>query len=194
VLRFKNDIENIIDEDKRAILNFIPARLEQLLNAAKSCNIYFLKLGEIEHYYTQSEIDYLNITNKDIAFHKERNFILNSDAQTIKDNYGKLINLFEEIIPTIDVKLIEHIKYILIEWIQKVQSSIVRGEIENIEHLKRNARINYNLFNQIIEIVEFQFEENNKFKCKIKISSKLIDRNIEIEFDENTTPANFNIE
>ncbi len=194
ILRFKNEIENIIDENKKAILNFIPARLEQLINAANSCNIYFIKIGEIEHYYTQSEVDYLNITKKDVIFHKEREFILNSETQIIQENYVELINLLEEIIPTINVNLIEHIKYILIEWVQKIQSAIVRGEIENIEHLKQNARINYNLFSQIIEIVDFQYLGDNKFKCKIKISNNLLDETVEIEFDENTTPANFRIE
>ena len=193
ILRFKDVIENVIDDNKKPALNYIPARLQQLIIAAKQSNVYFIDIGEIEHYYTQSEINYLNIAKKDVVFHKERDFILNSDLQTIQATYTKLIDLLEEIIPCVNVTLIEHIRYILIEWIQKIQSAVVRGEIESIEHLKNNARVNYTLFNQILEVDEFQYNGASAFKCKILISNKLDSNNIVVEFDENTTAANFTL-
>jgi len=194
VLRHKNEIEQVIDEDKKGNLNLIPARLEQIMNASKECNINFIKIGEIEHYYTQSTINYLNITNKDITFHKERDFILESDIETIKSNYSELIQLLENIIPSINVNLTEHLRFIIIEWVQKIQSAVFRGEIENNEHLKQNARVNFNLYQQIISIADFDFDHSTKaFTCRITISDKLVENDIEIVFDEKTVASSLTL-
>lgn len=194
LIRFKEKIEEVISASKKPFINFVIGRTKHILEAAKQCNIYFIDIGELEHHYTQTEVDYLNITNKDILFHAERDFILESDAETIRVQYSKIISTLENVIPTVDVDLIKHLRYEIIEWTQRVQTAIVRGEVNNIEQLKQNTSINYNLYNQIVEILEFTIDESdNSFTCKLKLSSKLFDTGIEFEINEKTTAHNFRI-
>jgi hypothetical protein len=54
--------------------------------------------------------------------------------------------------------------------------------------------VNYQLYNQILDLISFQYNGDKRFICKIKISNKLINNDIEIEFDEKTTPVSFKIE
>jgi len=189
IIRLKDKIESILSEDKRPILNLIVGRLHQLFQAARECNIHFLELGELEHYYLQTPIDYLNITNKDKAFHTERDFILEQNKDTIKEKYSSLIALLSQIIPTIEVNLDEHLRYEIIELIQKIQSAVTRGEIINAEELENNGRINYKLFNQIVTLEEFIYKEETKgFTCRIRLNDNKV-----IEINENTTASSFNI-
>jgi hypothetical protein len=194
LIRFREKIEKVVSASKVPIITFIIGRTDHILEAAKQCNIYFIDIGELEHHYTQAKVDYLNITNKDILFHAERDFILKSDAETIREQYSKLILTLENVIPTVVVDLIEHLRYELIVWIQRVQTAIVRGEVKNIEQLKQNARINYNLYNQIVEIMDFTIDDSdNSFTCKLRISSKLSNVEVEFEISEKTTAHNFRI-
>lgn len=194
LIRFREKLEKVVTDSQRPIINLILGRFNRIFEAAKECNIYFIGIGELEHHYTQTEIDYLNITNKDALFHAERDFILGSDAEIINDRYSELIETLEDVIPVVDVDLIEHLRYELIEWFQRIQLSIVRGEIENIDQFKQNARINYSLYNQIVDVIEFNINgSDSSFKCKIKLSSKLSDHPVEVEFSEKTTAYNFEI-
>lgn len=194
IIRYQSTIESIVDNDKKATIKLISSKLEKLILSCKTCNTYFIDRGEIEHYYTQSDIDYLNIKNKDKTFHKEREFILLNDSETIKKNYNDLIALLDNIIPSVEVNLNEHLKFILIEWIQSLQSAIIRGEIKSIEHLKVNARVNYSLYRQIFEIIDFEQDITSMtFTCKIKISNNLISDEIILSINEKTTAFNFEI-
>lgn len=194
LIRFREEIEKLVSASRKPVINFIIGRTDYILEAAKQCNIYFIDIGELEHHYTQTEIDYLNVTNKDVIFHTERDFVLKSDAKTIREQYSKLILTLENVIPTVVVDLIEHLRYELIEWSQRVQTAIVRGEVKNIEQIKQNARINYNLYNQIVEIINFTIDDSdNSFTCKLRLSSKLSNVGVEFEISEKTTAHNFRI-
>lgn len=192
IIRHKSKLNNVVSSNYIATLNMIPGRLEQLINAASQCNINFIKIGELEHYYTQSTIDYLNITNKDKAFHSERDFVLESTVEQIIASYSDLIIFLETTIPYVVVNLFEHHKYQLIEWVQKIQTAIVRGEIEDIEHLKQNARVNYARYKQIVEIVDFNMNKTDStFVCRVKLPKKLSSEEIEFDISEQTTAFNF---
>jgi hypothetical protein len=194
LIRFSDKIERVVSGSQRPIINLILGRTNRILEAAKQCNIYFIGIGELEHHYTQTDIDYLNITNKDTLFHTERDFILESEAETIKERYSGIILTLENVIPVVEVDIIEHLRYEIIEWSQRIQSAIVRGEIKNIDHFKTNARINYHLYNQILDVIEFNIDESdNSFKCKMRLSDKLSNKGVEFEISEKTTAYNFKI-
>jgi len=174
LIRFKDEIEEVVSDRKENTINLILGRIEHIFKAAKECNIHFIPIGELEHYYTQTALDYLNITNKDTAFHAERDFILRSDKKTIESLYSDIISALEDVVPVLDVDLLAHLRYELIEWSQRVQTSVVRGEVTNIDQLKQNTRVNYGLYSQILEIMDFNINESDStFKCKIKLPSKL---------------------
>jgi hypothetical protein len=176
---------------------FILSRYNKLLEAFKATNILILPNGEIEHYYTQSSLDYLNITEKDkvSAFNKDRDYILEcSNIEELKSKYKDLVDILVKFIPQIRVDLGKHLKYQIIEWIQTVQRSISKGDISDITGLKSNAKINYTLYSQIITIENLIIEDDKKFVCTIKINKSIDKEEKNITFSESTIPHNFNLD
>ncbi len=193
IQKHKEKIEGMINDESRNALNLIQGRLGQITKAFKKCGVTILP-GEIEHFYTQSEIDYLNITNTEKIFHKERDYLLDcQNIEEIKQKYSELINLIEECVPSVKIDIIKHIKFTLIEWIQKIQRLISKGEIANIDDLKSNGAVEYDLYSQLLNVIELKVQNDKKFKCKIKLNSSLTGDEKEIEFDECTIPHNFEL-
>lgn len=194
LLKLKEKIISIVNPQQKANINFIIPRFYQLLEALKSANIYIFPRGEIENYYTQTPLDYLNFSDKDknSSFHTEREYILTSDDNDIlEENYKELIPILKDSVPQIKVNLSKHLKYQVVEWIQTVQRAISKGDILETEWLKTNAKIDYKLFSQIIQVESLEIKEDKRFICKIKINKSLTGSEKEIEFDEKTIPHDF---
>lgn len=175
-------------------INYILPRFEKLLEAFKAANIFIFPKGEIEHYYTQTSLDYINFTDKDknTSFHTERDFILTTvDKAILKSNYPELIAILKESVPQVKVDLSNHLKYQIVEWIQTVQRAISKGDISDTAGLKSNAKIDYKIFRQIIELVDLAIQDDRRFTCRIRINKSLSDSNPEFEFTEKTIPHEF---
>lgn len=195
IQKFKEKIIATSSSSQHTTINFVIPRLDILIEAFKAANIFILPKGELEHYYTQTSIDYLNVSNKDVAFHSERDFILScTDKAILETSYSELLPILKKSVPLIKVDLSKHLKYKIVEWIQSVQVAVSKGEVTDTNSLKSNAKVDYNLFSQIILVSEdIVVQEDKRFKCKIKISSSLTDDDIQIEFDEKTIPHEFNL-
>lgn len=193
IQKFKSKILTTTSASLQTTINFVIPRFQILLDAFQSANIYILPNGELEHYYTQTTIDYLNVSNKDVAFHTERDFILScTDNSLLESSYSGLLPILKNSVPQIKVDLSKHLKFKIVEWIQSVQVAISKGEVTDTTTLKSNAKVDYNVFSQLIEIVEdVQIQNDKRFKCRIKINSSLTDADIQIEFDEKTIPHEF---
>ncbi len=192
--RFKDKILSVISTNQVANINFIIPRFNMLLEAFKAANIFIFPKGEIEHYYTQTTLDYLNFTDKDknTSFHTERDYILScTDKSELETKYADLISILKASVPQIKVDLSKHLKFQIIEWIQTVQRAISKGDISDEAGLKSNAKINYTLFNQILEVTDLQIQHDKRFICKIKISKSLTELDKETPFDEKTIPHDF---
>jgi len=191
--KFKDKIYNVVDISHQGNINYIIPRFYSLLEAFKAANIFIIPDGEIEHYYTQTKIDYLNFTDtdKNISFHAERDYILSASSADLESNYADLLTLLKSSVPQIKVDLSKHLKYQIVEWIQTVQRAISKGDVTEIEALKANAKIDYKLFNQIIEILDLQVQDDRKFTCKIRINKSLSTINKEVDFNEKTIPHDF---
>ena len=192
--RFSSKILTVVSEGMIPNVNFILPRFEALLKGLKAINIYIIPNGEIEHYYTKSNLNYLdfNDNQKSASFHAERNYILSeSDSSILASTYSELMTFLGESVPQIKVDLSKHLKYQIIEWLQKVQNAISKEEVKNLDSLKQNARIDYNLLSQIIEIIDLKIESDKKFKCKIKMLSSVSSAEKEIDFDERTIAHEF---
>ncbi|MGX9248111.1 hypothetical protein [Sphingobacterium multivorum] len=72
-----------------------------------------------------------------------------------------------------------------------VYPAISKGDVIDMDGIKSNAKIDYTLFNQIIEIIDLKIEDDKRFVCKIKISKSLTNIDQEISFTETTIPHNF---
>jgi hypothetical protein len=194
LIKFKDKITPIVSAPEKAKINFIIPRFQQLLEALKSADIYIFPKGEIENYYTQTMLDYLNFSDKDknISFHAEREYILlSTDTTILEQNYADLIPLLKASVPQITVDLSKHLKFQVVEWIQTVQRAVSKGDILEIDSLKTNAKIDYKLFSQIIEVESIDIQPDKRFVCKIKISKSLTSTNKIIDFTEKTIPHDF---
>lgn len=193
ILKYDAEIRTLLDTLNTANLNLIIGRIHQLFNAFKSCNTFIFPKGEIEHYYTKSTVDYLNITNKDTWFHTERDYILQADATDINNEYKDLLSILKEAVPVIDIEIKKHIKFEVYEWIHRVQTGIAKGEINNDDDLVRNAKINYALYSQILEIQSLTINADRTFECKITIRETLVETPLEINFNQTTNAHDFSI-
>jgi len=194
IIRYKNKITNIISAGLKADLNLILGRVRKLIEAFETCNVYILPLGELEHYFKKSPINYLNIGSKDKLFEIERDYILLcNDKNELITNYSLLVDILNKSVPIVSIDLKTHLQYVIIEWIQIVQRGIAKGEITSIDDLKTNAKVDYKLYNQIIEALELTVQPDKKFSCKIKFQDSLIEKYKELQFDEKTLAHDFKL-
>ena len=193
ILKYETDIRTLLDAPNKANLKLIIGRNNQLFNAFKACNTYIFPKGEIEHYYTQSPIDYLNITNKDTWFHTERDYLLQASTTEIETKYSDLISILKESVPIVEIEMRKHLKFEIFEWIHRVQTGIARGEVNNADDLTRNAKINYILYNQILDLQSLTINKNRTFECNISIKEILTESALNISFNQSTNAYDFEI-
>ena len=194
LIKHKTKILAEVSPAQDANIKYIIPRFNLLLEAFKAANIFIFPKGEIEHYYTQTAIDYLNFTDKDknTSFHAERDYILAAaDKDVLEATYPELIAILKASVPQVKVDLSKHLKFQIVEWIQTVQRAISKGDVSDITGLKTNAKIDFTLFSQIIKILNLDVKSDKRFTCKIKINKSLSHLNAEIAFDEKTIPHDF---
>lgn len=194
ILNLEDELRTIFDGKTLPIFNLVIGKFNQLLNAFIASNTFIFPKGEIEHYYTRSVINYLSINNKDNWFHIERDYLLQmSDVETIKTEYQELIDVLMQAVPVIDVEIRKHIKFEIFEWIHKVQTGIAKSEIAGEEDLKRNAKVNYQLYSQILDLESLTINTDLTFECLIRIKNTLIGENIQVTFNQSTNAHSFEI-
>ena len=150
--------------------------------------------GEIEHYYTQSAIDYLSISNKDNYFHVERDHLLQIESETeINAQYSELIDQIKHAVPTVEIEIRKHLKFEIFEWIHRVQTGVAKKEINNADDLIRNTKINYALYSQILDLENLVVNEDRTFGCRIKVKAMLDSTQPSIEFNQVTNAHSFSM-
>lgn len=195
--KFKEKIYSVVSAQQQTNINYILPKFTLLLKAFEAANIFIFPKGEIEHYYTQSTIDYLDFTDKEknTSFHLERDYILSEPNITqLESKYVDLIPILKSSVPQIKVDLSKHLKFQIVEWLQTVQRAITKGDITDIASLKTHAKIDYKLFSQILEVTDLQIQTDKRFVCKIKISKSLTSLDNEVDFNEKTIPHDFEFE
>lgn len=66
--------------------------LSNLIFAAfETARVYVLPYGCIEHFYTQSNVDYMPVSGKDKLFHMEFEAMVNMSPEELRKNYPELI-------------------------------------------------------------------------------------------------------
>jgi len=195
--KFREKIFSLVSAQQQTNINYILPKFNLLLKAFEAANIFIFPKGEIEHYYSQSTIDYLAFTDKEksASFHLERDYILSEpNVLQLEDKYADLIPILKSSVPQIKVDLSKHLKFQIVEWIQTVQRAISKGDIVDIAGLNTHAKIDYKLCNQIREVTDLQIQADKRFICKIKISKSLTAIDKEIDFSEKTIPHDFEFE
>lgn len=193
--RFKNEIEEA-QPDIRCDIETVLAKHKQYLECIKCANIFIIPDGELEHFFKASIIDYLNIEQKDKLFNAEREAILRIESkEELEEKYQDILPLLKTSVPHVQVDILKHIKYTIIDWIQKVQNAVARNEIKDIATLKTSARVEYSIYNQILECNDgnFTLQPDGSFTCTISLKAPVIGVEKQISFSDKTTPRDFNI-
>lgn len=192
--RFKDKIIKTIPHKKDDIDSYI-YKHKKYTNCIKTGNIFILPNGELEHFFKASVIDYLNITQKDKLFEAERDYIMAmDDIDVIRIKYKDLLSLLLESIPYINVDLKKHIRFTIMDLIQKVQNAVERGEVNDIVSLENNARVNYKLYNQIIECENFSIKKGGAFCCTIRTKKHIMKEEYQVRFTDKTTTREIKLE
>lgn len=192
ILNVENDLRSVFTGADLGKLNLAIGRFKQLLNSFKAANVYLLPKGEIEHYYTKTSTDYLNITNKEARFYTEREHLLQiSAAEDIEREYADLIGVLKSAVPIVEIDIRKHIRFEVFEWIHKVQTSIAKREVSGIEDLKRNARINYALYSQVLDVDYLTINDDHTFECGISLKKTVIGESVAIKFNQSTNAHTF---
>lgn len=193
--RFKDLIE-VVQPDIKDEVETVLAKHNRYLECIKNANIFIIPDGELEHFFKALPIDYLNITQKDKLFGAENDYILNINTkEKLEDMYSDILPLLKSSVPHVKVNILKHVKYTIIDWIQKVQNAIARNEIKDLQTLKSNARVEYSTFNQILECRDgdFTIQADGTFRCTIYLKASVTGEEKRITFSDTTTPRDFEI-
>tara|TARA_R100000365_G_C2742590_1_gene71246 strand:- start:406 stop:2265 length:1860 start_codon:yes stop_codon:yes gene_type:complete len=194
IINIGDNLRNVFDGNMLANFNLVSGRLEQLLNAFKTTNTYIFPKGEIEHYYTQSDVNYLNINNKDAWFHAERDYLLGTqDAGQLSSEYEGLLEVVTGAVPIVDLEIRKHITFEVFEWVHRVQTGIAKSEIKSVDDLERSAKVNYTLYQQILNLESLIIRDDLTFECVISINRSFIDQDIKITFNQETNAHSFEV-
>lgn len=193
--RFADKVKSLLPAEYETI-NSVLSKHMHYIEGINSSKIFIIPNGELEHFFKANTIDYLKINNKDKLFADERDSLLGIDQiDVIKNRYSDLLPFLAAAIPHVEVDMIKHTRFTIIDFIQKVQTAVERGEVTNIETLKRNGKIEYPMYNQILECRDdgFVLHQNREFTCTVYLKVSVIGSEKKIEFNDRTTARDFDI-
>lgn len=193
VLRFSTKIKGLIPA-KSDEIDLVEKRIYSYIDSIKASNIFIIPKGELEHFFVASSIDYLNFTNhKDVLFHAERDHLLNLSRADAVSQYADILAILKESIPFVEIDMLKHTRFTVIDFIQRVQTAVERGDITNIDTLRTNGNVDFKTYSQILDCGDgdFTVSANKQFKCKIVIKESLIGHPLVVEFDNKTTAHDF---
>ena len=96
VNNISGELEKVLSPQLGATLPIIKNLANLILAAIEASRVYILPRGCIEHYYTQSIIQYMPVSAKDRLFRAELDFMQDSHRKTVRKNYGELIDILEK--------------------------------------------------------------------------------------------------
>lgn len=192
IVRYSDKMKNLIPH-LASDIDLALSKIISYIDCIKASKIYILPQGEIEHFFKASQVDYLRITNKDKLFHTERDSILNLSGGDISTQYADILDILKESIPFVNVDLLKHMRFTIIDFIQKVQTAVERGDVTNIESLRNNGNVDYTIYSQILECRDGDFNvfADKQFKCKVFLKAGMIGEEKLVEFSDRTTAREF---
>ena len=194
--RFSEKIGDLVP-DKNESISSVLSKHRHYIEGLKTSKIYIIPDGELEHFFKANNVDYLNINNKDKLFADERDFILGIDSkEEIERRYSNILPLLSEAIPYVKVDMIKHTRFTIIDFIHKVQTAVERKEVTNIDSLRSNGKVEYQMYNQILECRDdgFVLNQNGEFTCTIYLKASVVGVEKRVVFSDRTTARDFSID
>lgn len=74
------------------------------------------------------------------------------------------------------MNMLKHTRFTVIDFIQKVQTAVERGDVTNIATLRINGNIDYVSYSQILECADGDFTVNadKQFHCKVTLKESIV--------------------
>lgn len=188
-------IEALMPE-KLGTINFINGRLMKLVGAFERCGVHLLPNGELENHLLSYSANPFKVTDKakQVAFKEERDLLLSSGLteEQIKVRYAQLITVLDKASRSTIVNMDKYLSYTISDWIHNVQSAFRRGEIVDLESLRRNALVQWSVYSRIMEVTQFSATATG-FTCTAKLKPLVDQDEREVAFDSNTVPAGYEL-
>jgi hypothetical protein len=194
VLRFSDKMKSLIPA-KSSDIDLAKTRIFSFIDSIKASRIFIIPMGELEHFFKASTVDYLNIPHniKDKLFHSERDYLLGLSGNEIAAQYGEILRILKESIPFVNIDLLKHMRFTIIDFIQKVQTAVERGDVTSLEALKNNGNVDYTTYSQILECRDgdFTVTTDKQFACKVYLKAEMLGQEKLVEFTDKTTAREF---
>jgi hypothetical protein len=166
------------------------------MEAFKQCGVYLLPKGELENYLPSYDGNPYIVPDdaKTDAFEGERNFILGNELteEQVLARYDGLLTILDETSRPNVVNMDLYLGYTIGDWVHKVQSAFVRGEIRDEQSLERSATVEWATHSPIFELLEFS-PDSDRFTCRIKLKPLVDPSERIVTFDNTTVAANFKL-
>lgn len=194
IQRMKEKISSAISE-KKGDVDFIAGRIQQIIEAIQKASVFILSRGELENYFEGIDNHYnLTANSKTSSFLVERDFLLSSNPNEIeiKNRYEELTDILDSVTKETKVDYKKSLLRNIQDFVYAVQVTSIHDGIEELDSLKNNKKINYDLYQSVIEILEYT-KSNSFFKCKIKIKEFDDIPEKTLVFDSNSNPTKIEI-
>ncbi|MGK7895970.1 MAG: hypothetical protein AB4372_20740 [Xenococcus sp. (in: cyanobacteria)] len=152
--------------------------------------------GAIENYLPRYKSNPYKITdkNKQDTFNKEQDWILEHSSEEVEQEYRELIEILDAASESTTINLDLYISYAIGDWIHKVQSAFIKGEIKDKTSLENNPLLEYTSYSRLFDLQDFSpTSDNYNFCCKIQLKRSVDNRERIVKFDLNTVPAKFKL-
>ncbi len=192
LLNHLEELRNLVEEKSRASMSFCQSRINQVIEALEESRVYVLDRGEIENYYVKNQVQF-GPSQKDILFGQEIEFIDTvEDQQALRNDYSDLIGKIQKMVPDFSVDLLRHLKFYLLEWIAALQLSVSKGEIADIEALKKSVKLEAARYGKLWEVTSFKLgEKQGEFQGTIVLRIGKMGK--EVQVSHKTLPHDFSI-
>ncbi len=95
VMNHGDDLQKVLSPRIADSIPLMKNLFSIVIASAASASVFILPRGCIEHYYTQSCVQYMPVSAKDKLFHFELEHLLKSGEEDIRSEYGELIAILE---------------------------------------------------------------------------------------------------
>lgn len=186
-----DEIDSFLAQQENHIV-FIKSSLENIINAFKKAGVYLITKGELENCLPSYTGNPYIISDKDktLAFDKEKDYILSNELteEMFNSRYPELISILDEASEINEINMDLYIEYTVADWVHKVQSAFIRGEILDKKSLENNPSLNLKSYSRIFDILDFS-KNSDGFICRIKIKKKIDLKEREVKFNDKSVPT-----
>lgn len=96
VILLNDQIKDILPIPLASTIPLILNLSNLILAAFETARVYILPRGCIEHFYTQSKVDYMPVSGKDKLFHAEFEAMVNMTPAELREHYPELVEILEK--------------------------------------------------------------------------------------------------